>query len=118
MRPETRAVDIADHGLLFVVRDGEGWRSYWVKKGGRIARALSRNPLSEDEVREFAADLLKRARRYHHSQARPSPGQVQYADRLGISLAGFKTAGHAELELSWQHARKRLLALNLAEEAA
>lgn len=118
LRPEIWAVDIVDHGLFFVVRDGDGWRSFWVKKGGRIARALTRQPITMEEVREYAGDLLKRARRYHHSTARVSLKQREYAHRLGVTLDGVDDAGHAELRLSWSLARKRALALGLAQEAA
>lgn len=118
LRPEIWAVDIADHGLLFAVRDGDGWRSYWVKKGGRIARALSRDPIRTEQVREFASSLLRRARRYHNSTARVSLKQQEYAHRIGASLDSIDTAGGAELHLSWSLARKRALALGLAQEAA
>lgn len=117
LRPETWAVDIADHGLFFAVRDGEGWRSYWVKKGGRIARALSREPITIEQVKEFASSLLRRARRYHNSTAGVSLKQKEYAHRLGVTLDRIETAGGAELHLSWSLARKRALALGLAKEA-
>lgn len=120
LNPETWCVDVGKHGYLFVVGDREAaeWTPYWLKKGARIPRALSRGPIAADLVRTYANDLVRRARRFDWGSGKPPTfPQQQRASDLGIDLSRCRGTGEASKEISRAHARSRVIATGLAEEA-
>jgi len=114
--PETYAVDVGEHGILFVLgnRAAAEWRPYWLPKSCRKARPLSDGPIPAAEVRGYANDLVSRAKRFE-GLGQPTWKQKTAADYRNVDLSMCGTKAEAAKELARDHARNRAIKTGIAQ---
>lgn len=116
VEPETWAIDVEEHGMLFMVGDRSvgQWDAYWLKKRARKPRRLSSKPIPRDLVRTYADDIVRRARR--RPGGRPvTSKQAEYAQQLGVETKNIRDAAVMAREISRAKARDRVIKLGLAQ---
>lgn len=113
--PETWVVDVGVHGMLYVQgdRDTELWQPIWLKKGGRIPRPLTSEPIPKAYVRAYADDLVRRDLRTAAEKGGGSGGvstAMEWDARsLGIARWKYRTRGEWGVEMLRARARRRAL---------
>lgn len=96
------AVDVAEHGSIYVLPDASGdvvaWQAWHVKKRGRTARALANRSVDLGIAKAIGDDLFRQAQGLVRPGAswrsRPaSPAAIAYAHQLGIDVEPGASAG-------------------------
>lgn len=113
--PETYAVDVGNHGILFVVgsRKTEQWMPVWLVKGGRRPRPFFDDPVHASEVRGYANDLVTRAEKVAAKGAawkdkQPRRYDIVKAESFGVYWKN-ETAGELACAVFKVHARERAI---------
>lgn len=117
--PDTWAVDLGDHGILYVVQGAEShlYHPWWAPKRKRKARSLTGSDVTKDIVRAYADDLVTRAKRLSGPRD-VTPGQRDYAKRLGVSVDKCENGTAATVKITRYRARARAIALGIVQDTA